>query len=77
MAGQEPTERLDAAIDDHRVVGSGSGSDPADGRIMIKMDPALLKGQAWRQPPLVGTRPGTEIDDLQDAVGDRGPRSDS
>ena len=35
---------------------------------MIKMDPALLKGKARRQPPLVGTGPGTEIDDLQDAA---------
>ncbi len=32
------------------------------------MDPALLKGQAWRQPPLVGAGPGTKIDDLQDAT---------
>ena len=32
------------------------------------MDPALLKGQARRQPALVGTGPGTEIDDLQDAA---------
>src|SRR4029453_4982550 len=32
---------------------------------MIKMDPALLKGKAVRQPPLVGAGPRTEIDDLQ------------
>jgi hypothetical protein len=32
---------------------------------MIKMDPALLKGKAGRQPTLVGAGPGTEIDDLQ------------
>ena len=31
------------------------------------MDPALLKGKARRQPPLVGTGPRAEIDDLQDA----------
>jgi len=35
---------------------------------MIKMDPALLKGQARGQPLLVGSSPGAEIDDLQDAV---------
>jgi hypothetical protein len=35
---------------------------------MIKMDPALLERKAGRQPPLVGTGPGTEIDDLQDAT---------
>ena len=35
---------------------------------MIKMDPALLKRKARRQPPLVGAGPGTEIDDLQDAT---------
>jgi hypothetical protein len=34
---------------------------------MIEMDPALLKGQARRQPSLIGPSPGTEIDDLQDA----------
>lgn len=33
---------------------------------MIKMDPALLKRKARRQPPLVGSGSGTEIDDLQD-----------
>ena len=49
------------------TVSSGSGSDRTDGRVMIKMDPPLLKGKAGRQPPLVGTGPGTEIDDLQDA----------
>ena len=32
------------------------------------MDPALLKGKAWRQPPLVSAGPGTKIDDLQDAT---------
>jgi len=35
---------------------------------MIKMDPALLEGKAGRQPPLVGTRPSSEIDDLQYAT---------
>ena len=35
---------------------------------MIKMDPALLKGKARRQPPLVSAGPGTKIDDLQDAA---------
>lgn len=35
---------------------------------MIKMDPALWKGQAGRQPPLIGPSPGAEIDDLQDPV---------
>jgi hypothetical protein len=35
---------------------------------MIKMNPALLKGKAGRQPPLVGSGSGTEIDDLQDAT---------
>jgi hypothetical protein len=32
------------------------------------MDPALLERKARRQPPLVGTGPGSEIDDLQDAT---------
>ena len=35
---------------------------------MIKMDPALLEGKAWRQPSLVGTGPGSEIDDLQNTT---------
>jgi hypothetical protein len=35
---------------------------------MIKMDPALLEGKTGRQPPLVGTCPGSEIDDLQNAT---------
>jgi hypothetical protein len=69
VAGQEPTESLDTGIDDHRVV--RQRQRPADDRIMIKVDPTLRKGQARRQPPLVRTRPGTEIDDLQDAVATR------
>jgi hypothetical protein len=65
--GQEPPEpRLHAAIDDHRVVGQRQRS--ADCRIMIKMDPALHEREARRQPALVGTRPGAEVDDLQDAA---------
>ena len=32
------------------------------------MDPTLHKRQARRQPALVGTRPGAEVDDLQDAT---------
>jgi len=32
---------------------------------MIKVNPALSKRQAGRQPPLIGTRPGTKINDLQ------------
>src|SRR5688572_7918154 len=35
---------------------------------MIKMDPALLDGKVGRQPPLVSTGPGAEIDDLQNAA---------
>jgi hypothetical protein len=35
---------------------------------MIKMDPALHKRDARRQPALVGTGPGAEVDDLQDAA---------
>src|SRR5687768_16042590 len=35
---------------------------------MIKMNPALLEGEAGRQPALIGPSPGTEIDDLQNAV---------
>ena len=35
---------------------------------MIEMDPALDELQAGRQPALVGTRPGTEVDDLQGAA---------
>ncbi len=35
---------------------------------MIKMDPTLHKPQARCQPALVGTRPGAEVDDLQDAA---------
>jgi hypothetical protein len=31
------------------------------------MEPPLPKGKAGREPPLVGSGPGTEIDDLQDA----------
>jgi hypothetical protein len=33
---------------------------------MIKVDPPLLERKARRQPPLVGSGSGTEIDDLQD-----------
>jgi hypothetical protein len=32
---------------------------------MIKMDPALSRRQAGRQPALIGTGPGTKINDLQ------------
>ncbi len=32
------------------------------------MDPALHERKARGQPALVGTRPGTEVDDLQDAA---------
>jgi hypothetical protein len=32
---------------------------------MIKMDPALPIGKARRQPSLVGTRPSTKINDLE------------
>jgi hypothetical protein len=32
---------------------------------MIKMDPALSKGKAWRQPSLVGACPRTKINDLE------------
>jgi hypothetical protein len=35
---------------------------------MIQMDPALPEGKAGRQPPLVGTGPGSEIDDLQNGT---------
>jgi hypothetical protein len=35
---------------------------------MIKMNPTLYKLQARCQPALVGTRPGAEVDDLQDAA---------
>jgi hypothetical protein len=62
---QPPKSRLDAAIDDHRVVRQRQRS--ADGWIMIKMHPTLYEGKAGCQPALVGARPGTEIDDLQDA----------
>ena len=65
--GQEPPERLlHAAVDDHRVLGQRQRS--ADRRIMIEMDPALDELQAGRQPALVGTRSGTEVDDLQGAA---------
>ena len=45
-AGQEPSERLDASVDDHGVVRQWQRS--ADDRIMIKMDPTLRKGKARR-----------------------------
>ena len=32
---------------------------------MIKMDPALSKGKAWRQPSLVSACPRTKINDLE------------
>jgi hypothetical protein len=62
-AGQEPSERLDAAVDDHCV--SRQRHPTADRRIMIKMDPALSRGKAWCQPSLVGTCPRTKINDLE------------
>lgn len=69
-AGQEPSERLNTSVDDHGVVRQWQRS--ADDRIMIKMDPTLRKREARREPPLVSTRAGTEIDDLQGAVATTG-----
>jgi hypothetical protein len=63
---EEALKCLDTAVDDHRVLRQRQRS--TDGRVMIKMDPALLKGKARRQPPLVGSGSGTEIDDLQDTT---------
>ena len=35
---------------------------------MIKVDPALSKGQPWGEPALIGTSAGTKINDLEDCL---------